>query len=254
MSDRSFHYEGTELDLFSHAHRWKAYWSSQLLPWMGTRVLDVGAGLGATAATFARHNCEVWTALEPDPQLVEKMRLAVASGTLPVWVSPRCGTLSDLGEDDRFDTILYIDVLEHIEDDAGELLRATKHLLPGGRLLVLAPAHNWLYTPFDRAIGHFRRYDRKTLLDIKPTALSTVDLRYLDSAGMLASLGNRLILRSASPTRAQIDFWDRCLVPLSVRLDRMTGGRIGKSLLLVCQFHGLQASPIPSSGISVASR
>src|SRR5262249_30583866 len=127
--------------------------------------------------------------------------------------------------------ILYLDVLEHIVDDRGELARAARRLAPNGRLVVLAPAHPWLYTPFDRAIGHHRRYTRASLRALAPDGVRELLLRYLDAAGLAASLGNRLVLRSAQPTSRQIRTWDRWLVPCSRWLDRATFGRIGKSVL-----------------------
>lgn len=72
-------------------------------------------------------------------------------------------TLAALPRDSRFDTILYIDVLEHIADDRAELVEAARRLNPGGYLVVLSPAHQWLFTAFDAAIGHVRRYTAKSL-------------------------------------------------------------------------------------------
>ena len=226
-------YEGSELELFSRAVRWKGYWSSFVAPFIGARVLDVGAGIGSTAEVFRTAACTRWVALEPDPKMGERIRDSVRSGRLPAHVEVRCGTTSELGADERFDTILYVDVLEHIEDDAGELERAARQLAPGGFLVVLAPAHNRLYTPFDRAIGHYRRYNAKMLAAIKPGSLDLVTMRYFDSVGMLASLGNRLLLRSAHPTVAQIEFWDSVLVPLSRMIDPLLLGRVGKTIVSV---------------------
>ncbi len=96
---------------------------------------------------------------------------------------------------------------------------------------MLSPAHPWLYTPFDASIGHYRRYTRQSLRAAGPAGLRLTRLAYLDSAGMLASLGNRLLLQSAMPTPAQIGFWDRFLVPVSYLTDRLTGHRVGKSIL-----------------------
>ena len=84
---------------------------------------------------------------------------------------------------------------------------------------MLSPAHPFLFTPFDAAIGHFRRYTRASLHRAAPATLSLEKLVYLDAAGMLASAGNRLLLRSAMPTERQILTWDRLLVPVS-RRDR----------------------------------
>jgi hypothetical protein len=98
-------------------------------------------------------------------------------------------------------------------------------------VIVLAPAHPWLFTPFDRAIGHFRRYTRRTLAAAAPEELRVEKLIYLDSVGLVASLGNRVLLNSSHPSHGQIQTWDRTMVPLSRLLDPLLGHRAGKSVL-----------------------
>ena len=80
------------------------------------------------------------------------------------------------------DCILYLDVLEHIADDRAEMKRAAARLAPGGRLVVLAPAHQALFSVFDRAVGHHRRYDRKSLRALTLPELELRTLRYVDAA------------------------------------------------------------------------
>jgi hypothetical protein len=143
------------------------------------------------------------------------------------------GTLSTLDSSERFEAILYLDVVEHIANDAAELLRATHYLAPGGRLIVLVPAHQFLFSPFDTAIGHHRRYSRRSLRRIGPKNARLNQVLLLDSAGLLASLANKLVLHSANPSLKQIHFWDRTLVPLSRALDRFTFYRVGKSALAI---------------------
>ncbi len=226
-------YAGSELDLFSAAHNWKRYWSGRVAPFVRGHVLDVGAGIGATIDALGGLAGTHWTALEPDSGLAA--RIEARRGQFAVPVDVVCGRLSDLPTDQRFDSLLYIDVLEHIEDDAGELRNACALLASGGHVVVLAPAHQWLYSPFDRAIGHYRRYSRAALRRCLPEDLQLVSLDYLDSAGLLASLANRLLLRSAQPTPGQIALWDRALVPVSRWLDPCFGGVLGKSVLLVAR-------------------
>jgi hypothetical protein len=134
--------------------------------------------------------------------------------------------------DGRFDTILYLDVLEHIEDDSAELVCAASNLNPGGHLIVLSPAHQFLFSPFDSAIGHFRRYSKTSLMRAaSQTHLSPVKIAYLDAVGMLASAANSMLLNQAMPTERQILTWDRLLIPVSRLLDRGLGYRLGKSIL-----------------------
>lgn len=229
-------YVGGELELFAAARNWKRRLARELAPFLGGEVLEVGAGLGGTTANLLpAARVKRWTALEPDPRLCARLataarELAAAHG---VEVEALGGTLADVPDTRRFDAVLYVDVLEHIEDDRGELARAAARLAPGGRLVVLAPAHQALYSEFDRAIGHFRRYDRRGLLALAPPGTELVHGAYLDSAGWLASLANRLLLRRALPTPAQIRTWDGLLVPLSGVLDRLLLGRFGKSVLVV---------------------
>jgi phospholipid N-methyltransferase len=227
----AFVYIGEELELFSQAVHWKSYLRCQLAPFIGQRVLEVGAGRGGTTKLLCRGTRESWVCLEPDHQLAEQLRSTIRSGQLPAWCQVVVSTMAELPHQQQFDTIIYIDVLEHIEDDRSELERAISHLQAGGHLIVLAPAHSWLFTAFDRAVGHFRRYTKRSLRSVMPRGLSLVYCRYLDSCGMLASLANQLMLHQSMPTLTQVLWWDRRLVPMSRWADRLFSYRVGKSVL-----------------------
>jgi SAM-dependent methyltransferase len=229
-----FEYVGTELDLFAGAANWKRYLRSRLRPYLRGRVLEVGAGLGGTTAALHGPGVDRWVCLEPDPRLAGRLADSVAAGRVAPGCEVVVGTLESFAGGE-FDAVLYIDVLEHIPDDRAELARAAGRVRPGGHLVVLSPAHPWLYTSFDHAIGHCRRYTRHSLAALAPPGLRPVRLDYLDSAGLLASLGNRFLLRASAPTARQVGFWDRVLVRLSTRLDPLMRYRIGKSVLAVWQ-------------------
>jgi SAM-dependent methyltransferase len=224
-------YVGEELELFARAENWKRYVGSLLRPSLAGDVLEVGAGLGATTRHLCDGSQRAWLCLEPDGAMAARLAELVARGELPACCRARAGTVRDLPPDSRFDAILYVDVLEHIEDDAAELVRARRALRPGGSLIVLAPAHGWLYSPFDRGIGHYRRYTRRSLAKLAPPGLRLLLLRYLDSVGLLASAANRFLLRKTLPTARDIARWDRLMVPLSRRLDPWLGFRVGKSVV-----------------------
>lgn len=225
MTDYS--YVGGELSLFEKAHNWKSYFGSLIRPYLRGEVLEVGAGIGANTKVFSDAKFDRWVCLEPDERLAARLEASLAPSPNREIVT---GYLADVGAR-CFDAILYIDVLEHIAQDGQEMRLASEHLKPGGHLIVLSPAHSWLYTPFDEAIGHHRRYTKASLSAVAPAGVTTEKLIYLDSVGLLASLGNRLLLKSRMPTEAQIKTWDSWLVPCSRRVDRLLGYSIGKTIV-----------------------
>lgn len=232
MPEATYRYVGDELELFQHAQHWKAYLRAQLAEFLRGDVLEVGAGKGATTQALCGGGERSWLCLEPDASLVAEIEALRESKRLPGHVAVRQGQLQDL-TDQAFDCILYVDVLEHIEDDLGELARAAVRLKAAGTVIVISPAHQWLYSPFDRDIGHFRRYSEGTLRALTPANTLLERFRYLDSVGIVASLANRLLLRAAMPTQKQIAFWDQRLVPLSQHVDPILRYRLGKSVLAV---------------------
>jgi hypothetical protein len=156
-------------------------------------VLEVGAGPGGTTVALVSDTTRSWTCLEPDPEF---------------------------------------GVLERIEDDGAEIERARDFLSPGGRGIKVSPAHEWLDSPFDRAIGHQSRYSIASLEAMTLSGLAVPRSWHPDRVGMLLSLGNRMLLRASHPTQQQIDFGDRVVVPLSERPDPLLGHRVGKSVAL----------------------
>jgi SAM-dependent methyltransferase len=224
---RPFQYAGSELADFRKAVNWKRYWSAEIAPYLHGDVLEVGAGIGANTSVLAGFGRGSYTSVEPDAALAERIRVA------PARHRKITGTLEDVRG--RFDAILYIDVLEHIEDDRAELVRAAARLKPDGHVIVLSPAHPLLYSRFDKAIGHFRRYTRASLAAsaaeaVTDNLLAPVKMIYLDSAGLLASVASR-VLSQAKPSGWQVLVWDRVLVPISRVLDPLLGHAAGKSVL-----------------------
>jgi len=214
-----------ELELFASAQNWKKHWSASMIRHLRGAVVEVGAGIGSNSEHLLSSGIEQLTSLEPDEQLFSVLS---ARNTARRVTCVR-GTLADL--DQKFDSIVYIDVLEHIEDDESETSCAYDHLTTGGNLIILAPAWQFLFSPFDHAVGHYRRYTRASLRSVVDPRLETVSEKYLDSVGLLASLGNRVFLSSSVPTRRQIEFWDSVMMPLSGALDPLLRYSVGKTVL-----------------------
>jgi SAM-dependent methyltransferase len=224
MSDPSL----TSSRRFCH---WKSYWSAEVRRFISGDVLEVGAGIGSNTRYLDAGGRGRFVCLEPDAQLLGRLVEDLCGWARKYEVI--CGTIESLPCQEQFDTICYIDVLEHIENDAAELGRAAAHLRRGGRVIVLSPAHQWLFTPFDAAIGHFRRYTKATLPSISGTGLERESCLYLDSVGMAASAANLRFLKQSIPTRQELHFWDTFLVRASRVMDRLLLHSVGKTIVAV---------------------
>ncbi|HEY0659421.1 MAG TPA: class I SAM-dependent methyltransferase, partial [Pyrinomonadaceae bacterium] len=132
-----FSYIGAELEIFRHATNWKNYYSRQIRPFFGAEVLEVGAGIGATTESLCNGEQRRWVCLEPDAQMAAEIAAKIEKGELPRCCEVVTKTLSDLDESEKFDSIIYIDVLEHIEHDGEEVPAAARHLKENGFLIVL---------------------------------------------------------------------------------------------------------------------
>ena len=133
-----------------------------------------------------------------------------------------------------FNTILYLNVLEHIEKDVQEINDALDKLVTGGHLIILVPAHNKLYSKFDKAIGHIKRYDINFFrtLDLKNSKIQ--DLCYLDCMGYFLYFLNKIFFKEEIyPSKLKIFIWDKFFTPISIILDKLLNYKFGKNIMCV---------------------
>jgi hypothetical protein len=221
---------------------WPLYWASEIAPYLGKRVAEIGAGTTPAAIPLnrdgeserdAERDAASWLCVEPDRHVARHLSYRAQRGELGPHCSVLNGWVVDLPVTEPFDTVLYINTLEHIPADRAELAAAAKRVRRGGHLIVLSEAHPFLYSPHDGAIGHVRRYTRRMMLAIEPPGFQVAALKYLDAAGYAAAIADCFLPTDTTPSPKRVAFWDEKLVPLSRRIDRLTGHRFGRSLLAV---------------------
>jgi ubiquinone/menaquinone biosynthesis C-methylase UbiE len=226
-------YIGNELELFKNATNWKKYFSSIIAEYIHGDVLEVGAGIGINT-NYLVNNRKISsiTCIEPDPTLCLQIKKNHKESNIRTSEIIN-GTIENTNK--TFDTIIYIDVLEHIENSKNEIDRITRKLNKGGNLIILVPAFNFLYSEFDKKIGHYKRYDKKLLRFEINKKLNEKKLIYLDSLGFFASLTNKLILKKSTPTEKNIRLWDKKLIPITKLTDKLICNTFGKSLIGIYQ-------------------
>src|SRR5450830_1840109 len=203
--------------------------------WLGSRVLEVGSGVGNQTRFFADRERVVASDIEPHyvRELLNRFEkqgnVRVASFRFPLTEEDR----ADL-ERERIDTIVCLNVLEHIEDDAGTLTDFLRVLQQGGHLALLVPALPALYGTLDENLRHYRRYEKGALATLIARAGFAVEsVRYLNRPGVLGWwLNSRLLRRRVLPRRQLGAF--KWVMPL-LRAEENTEPSFGMSLLVLAR-------------------
>lgn len=204
-------------------------------PWLAGRVLEVGAGSGTiTRKLHDRYRDSTIVSLEPAANMFEELASFAA---LSPRVDAHCMTLTTYRPDEPFDAAVYLNVLEHIEDDAEELRLVARVLRPGGALLVFGPALEGLYSELDHKAGHYRRYTTTGLRDLVETAgFEVLSLRYFDVLGVLPYWLVYRVLGHTNITGGSLWGYDRLVVPLSRLIQQaVPHPPLGKNVILVAR-------------------
>lgn len=212
--------------------RYRRYQYDLIAPHCGRTILEVGAGLGEFAEQFDDVDRLVLT--DVDPGAVELMarrfagRPEVQTRTLALGVAPEL--------DEPVASVVAINVLEHIEDDAGALRSLATAVQPGGSIVLWVPGYQQLYGEFDRKVGHVRRYTPSTLASAVRRA--GLDVELVKPVNLLGGIAWWLTVRrggSTSPDSKLVAVFDRFVVPVTRALERVVRPPFGQSVLCVAR-------------------
>lgn len=214
--------------------RYNRWIYARMAPHVGEDVLEVGCGIGNMTPFFL--SARRLTCVDMLPESLEAVKeLAESSHKVNAVLGDIADPLvvSRLGTE--FDTIACINVLEHIADDSAAIVNMVQCLLPGGKLLLFVPALPFLFGHLDRALGHYRRYSRQSLLKLLSSqGLSVVGCHYMNFAAIPGWFIASRLLRREAPPRGLLWLFN-CLTPVFMRLEERVALPFGQSLLCVAQ-------------------
>jgi SAM-dependent methyltransferase len=204
-------------------------------PYLKGEVLEVGAGTGTITRRLVEGSADVSVvALEPADNMYSSLEPYAA---LTDRVTAQKATLAEFAAQPTpvFDAVLYVNVLEHIADDEGEIRLAAHVLRPGGTLLVFGPGLEMLYGDLDHKAGHYRRYSLESLRRILEAAgLRIISLRYFDVLGVVPYLVVYRWLHRTDVSSSTVWSYDRGIVPVSRLIQRVVPSPpFGKNVILV---------------------
>lgn len=220
------------LEIMRAAPQYNQWQYAAIAPYIGQRVLEVGSGVGNISEHILGEPRELVVLTDTDPWYCDQLRARFSGKariellTLPDRTAPQRFAA------DRLDTIIALNVVEHIEDDIGTLTTMKEMTVHGGRVIVLVPALKVLYGSLDRELGHFRRYTRKSLsLAFERSGLQLETLRWFNRVGVLGWWFNARIRKTSRIPIAQLRAFD-ALIP-AVRLEKVVPLPFGLSLIAV---------------------
>lgn len=222
-----------DLEIMAAANNYQNWMYRKIAPYVGNRILEVGAGIGNFTRLLLDRELVVPTDLSE--LCVNHLNQRLGDG---LHVQPR---KLDLGKpsDDKwaefeFDTVICLNVLEHVNDHVRALKFMHSVLVPGGRAVILVPAFMFLYGTIDERIGHFRRYRRRGLLPPMREAGFTIERSfYMNVIGMAGWFWNNRVRRIKHEDKGQIQIFDRYIAPWAERLENFLPPPFGLSLIAI---------------------
>jgi len=200
--------------------------------WVGRRVLEIGSGIGNLSAFLVERHCERLVLTDTREEYLDRLRTRFAKhpnvAVAPLYLPTELGALAA----QHFDTIICLNVLEHVDDDTASLQAIRRMLAPAGRLILLVPALPALYGTIDKALGHHRRYKRAPLTSLlEATGFKVAHVEYFNLAGVPGWWFAGRVLRRQMIPAASLKLYD-ALVPL-FRLERLIPWRVGQSIIAI---------------------
>ena len=220
-------YEGWELGYFDIASNFREYQFQLIKNSIKGHVAEVGPGNGVIAEKYISQSKEV-DLYETSNLLFKKLKRKFQNQKKITIFN------KTLKSKKKYDTIIYLDVIEHIEKDKDEIINALGHLKKNGMLIINVPAFSFLYSKFDKDVGHFRRYNKKNFKKMfKNMKNISYKMNYYDSIGFILSMLNKYFSGKKSKfMKSKVLLWNSMIL-ISKIIDKIIFNSFGKSLLLL---------------------
>lgn len=235
-------YSGHELEGLKEARNYYSWLIQEYSGYITGKVLEVGAGIGTLSMYLLRLPIHELVCLEPSYEL--SLLLNKSLCYMPVRIFPQKLDQFRGNHSGIFDTIICVNVLEHIDDDYRALVAMNELLKIGGNLCLFVPAVSWLYGALDRSFGHYRRYNKKQFEELLVrSGFVAHKLKYFNAVGMLTWILMGKVLKWENWDSQIVMLYDRIVTPVIRKIEKFVSPPIGQSLLFV----GTKVENIPIS-------
>jgi len=217
------------LEIMKSAPLYNRWLLSLLKKHLSGNILEIGAGIGNFTLYLQKYGTV--TALDIDKYYISKLKKIVTKPDLAGYGDIEKAEYYFANK--KFDCIVCLNVLEHIKNDQIALKNMYSLIKKGGKLLLLVPAHQFAYTPMDKALGHFRRYTKKSLSKMAiEVGFEVNNIRYYNLPGIIGWFVNGKLLRKKLIPKSQLGMFDKVSVPW-LTLEKKLPVPFGLSVMLI---------------------
>lgn len=232
-------YVGKDLEAMSFAVNYHKWILEEFRPFLGRHVVEVGAGTGSFSEMILQEKIDSLSLVEPSgmfESLTENINQTRNGTRVNFYKSFFSEAAAEILDKQKPDSIIYVNVLEHVEDDRAELKHIYRTLSKGGRCFIFVPALMSLYGEFDRKIGHFRRYTKREVEEkCQSAGFKVVKSKYFDFAGIVPWYVKYKILKSDSLASGAVTLYDKMAIPFIKGMETLVNVPLGKNVLLIAE-------------------
>ncbi len=231
----NFDYEGADLEAMIGADNYYSWILNSIRPYLGNNIVEIGAGVGSFSKLLLKAKPKKLTLIEPSKMFQGlKDNVHSTDSTRITFLNGYLQTEKNKLKKDRPDTIVYINVMEHIKNDKLEIKQAAELLKKGGHLIIFVPALQSLYSNFDKSIDHYRRYTKADLYELLTEAgLEVEKSQYMDMVGVIPWWTSFVIMKRTTLVPFLVKTYDRFFIPIIRRVESIIHAPVGKNVLVV---------------------
>ncbi len=233
-------YVGKDLEAMWFAENYHRWILDLFGPYLGARVVEVGAGRGGFSKLILEHSVKSLSLVEPSVDMfpllnsfVQDLHTATAIDT---YNATFANVADEIARKQQPDSVIYVNVLEHIPDDLAELRHVHRTLVDGGRVFIFVPAFQWLYGSFDKLVGHYRRYTRSELTGkLEQAGFRVLTSGYLGFLSMFPWWLKYRVFKSEEMEAGAVKFYDTYVIPALRRVETAVPPPVGNNIFLVAE-------------------
>ena len=228
-------YEGHDLEILADLPNYYGWIIEQFSPYLKGRTMEIGTGIGTISKLIFNYTEEL-VLVEPFSHLTKYIPRSISN-------SPSVSIYNETLEqrlpqmvDQSCDTIVMVNVLEHIEDDGAAIEALHRVLKPGGYLLLFVPALQFLFSELDSKHGHFRRYHLAPLAyKLNKHGFKIHDKKYFDLFGVFPWWLINTLAKKKDFNPAMATLYDRFFIPITKYIERFISPPLGKNILIIAE-------------------